>query len=167
MPIVDGKPRRPNSKRWPALSYRTPGAYFVSFCTRGRVPMLSVIDAEGAKDTLEGAIVRRQLLALNRLCGVRLDEFQIMPDHVHAILWIFDTDDRPSLSRVVQLVKSRSARDINALRGTGGATVWQTSFHDRYIRDDAELHMMREYIRKNPERWWLKHGEPVEIREEP
>lgn len=30
---------------------------------------------------------------------------------------------------------------------------WQRSFHDRIIRNDAELNRIREYIASNPQMW--------------
>ena len=39
------------------------------------------------------------------------------------------------------------------MRGTPGGAVWQRSYHDRIIRDEAELARVRQYILDNPLKW--------------
>jgi len=39
------------------------------------------------------------------------------------------------------------------LRGTPGDSVWQRNYYDRVVRDDSEMHRIREYITENPARW--------------
>lgn len=34
-----------------------------------------------------------------------------------------------------------------------GTTIWQTRYHDRVIRDDAEYQRISEYIQTNPLKW--------------
>jgi len=69
----------------------------------------------------------------------------VMPDHVH---WLFELR-ADTLSRVVQRLKSRSARDINVLCGTRGA-LWQPGFYDRQVRHHDELVVQTRYILGNP-----------------
>jgi REP element-mobilizing transposase RayT len=52
----------------------------------------------------------------------------VMPDHLH---WMFVLRT-PSLSRLVERVKSRSARHINALDSTMGM-IWQPGFYDHQV----------------------------------
>jgi hypothetical protein len=42
-----------------------------------------------------------------------------------------------------------------------GATVWQSRFHERIIRDEQSLHRIREYIHNNPMQWHLDRLNPV------
>jgi hypothetical protein len=53
------------------------------------------------------------------------------------------------LFEFMRAFKTFSARKINKLRGTAGLPVWQSRFHDRIIRDQEELHNVREYIWAN------------------
>ena len=98
-----------------------------------------------------------------------------MPNHIHAIV-ILIGDDQPvssvgkglrpfqspqkrahlkthSLPQVIGSLKSFSARRINEQRDMPGAAVWQNSFHDHIIRDEADLNIRRQYILSNPSRW--------------
>ena len=94
---------------------------------------------------------------------VELDEYIVMPNHLHGILIIrpggWDRS-RPvptgeaktkSLSELVGAFKTTSSKRIRE----GGLAFfqWQRSFHDHVIRDDEDLDRVREYIRENPARW--------------
>ena len=55
-----------------------------------------------------------------------------------------------TLSTVVRSYKSAVTRHANRLGLEHG---WQTRFHDRIIRDDAEYQRISDYIVANPENW--------------
>ncbi len=94
---------------------------------------------------------------------VELDEYIVMPDHLHGILVIrpggadrsrpVPTDEAKtkSLSELIGAFKTTSSKRIRE----GGLAFfqWQRSFHDHVIRDDEDLNRIREYIRENPARW--------------
>jgi REP element-mobilizing transposase RayT len=90
-----------------------------------------------------------------------LDEWIIMPDHLHGIL-IFQ--GRPensktsghlapqSLGAAVGKFKSDASKRIWwNLRHRDFA--WQDRFHDTIVRDSTALENLRAYIRENPKRW--------------
>jgi REP element-mobilizing transposase RayT len=121
-----------------------------------------------------GQLVERHLQALpGRYPGLHLDAHVLMPDHLHAILWLPDRQPR-DLRQVVGLFKAGCTRDVRgrggihpALKteihpadGRGGIhpALWQRSFYDRVIRDDRELHALRRYIAENPIRWIHRNG---------
>ena len=74
--------------------------------------------------------------------------FVLMPDHLHWLIQLHDTQ----LSALIQRVKSRSAAAINRVRGTQGATLWQAGFHDRAVRDGENLRDIARYVIANPVR---------------
>ena len=76
----------------------------------------------------------------------QLDEWVIMPNHVHALLQL-KTDE--TLSRVLHSLKSYTAKEINRLLGKSGE-FWQSESYDRIVRSEAELEHFRTYIRENP-----------------
>ena len=61
------------------------------------------------------------------------------------------------LSKAIQGFKSKSAVEhINLMKSkniSGSTKIWQRSFYDRIIRNDAELNRVREYILSNPAMW--------------
>ncbi|MBN2136103.1 MAG: transposase [Acidobacteria bacterium] len=67
--------------RKPEFNYGSQGPYFVTICTFKREPFFeSVFNRE---------IVNSVWESLPEHHDVRLDEFVIMPEHLHLILWIF------------------------------------------------------------------------------
>jgi putative transposase len=65
------------------------------------------------------------------------------------------------LSDIVGGLKTFSARQINLMRKTTGNAVWQPRFHDRIVRDDHALFVIRRYIRNNPKNWGFDRNNPL------
>ena len=63
--------------------------------------------------------------------------------------------DARSLPAVVRSFKSASARQINLLRGTPGAPLWQRNYYEHVIRNEEDLFAIRKYIADNPAQWAL------------
>ncbi len=59
--------------------------------------------------------------------------------------------------------KSAAAKNINRIRGTPSAPVWQRNYYERVIRNENELAGIREYIRLNPLKWAFDHENPDKI----
>ncbi len=57
------------------------------------------------------------------------------------------------LGQVVAYYKYQTTKQVNLLRGTAGAKLWQRSYYDHIIRHDADLERIRQYILTNPQRW--------------
>ena len=148
--------------------YSTPGYYFFTIATKNRGNLLGQVEAVNSNlnDTNKevnpyypmilndsGNIVLKCWKDLsNHYPNCILDEFMIMPNHIHGIINIHKQDGH-SLSEIIRALKSYSARRINELKGITGISIWQTRFHDRIIRDEVELYFIREYIQSNPINW--------------
>lgn len=148
--------------RLKAYDYRSAGAYFVTFCTDRKRHLLGRI-ADGQSELNEfGLAVESQWNGLaERFDGVLLDSFVVMPNHVHGLIVLQDnvgsglnpTLQRPSLPKVMWALKTFSARDINELRGTPKATVWQPKYYEHIVRSEDALSRIRDYIANNPAKW--------------
>ncbi|MGN1040916.1 MAG: transposase [Candidatus Fimimonas sp.] len=80
-----------------------------------------------------------------------VEDFVIMPNHVHLILRICsDECGRP-------LVAPTMCRIIKQLKGyvskQAGRSIWQKSFHDHVIRNQRDFEKHQQYIYENPIRW--------------
>jgi REP element-mobilizing transposase RayT len=75
---------------------------------------------------------------------IALDEFVVMPNHVHGIIFIMDdmvgagSEPAPTLKRyglpeIVRQFKTFSSKRINEGRGTIGVPVWQRNYLPREI----------------------------------
>ncbi len=76
-----------------------------------------------------------------------LDDWVVMPNHVHVILWPMPNF---TLSEILKSRKRHAARQANLILGTTGKTFWQPESYDHWIRNDEEKSRIRRYIRMNP-----------------
>ena len=63
------------------------------------------------------------------------------------------TISRHPLPEIVRAFKSFSSRRINETQGKSGIRVWQRGFYEHIIRDEDDLHRIRQYIVDNPVQW--------------
>ena len=76
-----------------------------------------------------------------------LDEWVVMPNHVHLILWPMPNH---SVSDILRSRKRHTARQANLILGRTGESFWQHESYDHWIRNDEEKSRIRRYIRHNP-----------------
>jgi putative transposase len=147
---------KPNRKRLrlDSWDYSNSGAYFVTICTQSKQALFKGIE------------VREMILYWwesleDRFNNVCIDEFIIMADHLHGIVWILEDNTvqkkSPTVSKIIQWFKTMSTNAyIRGLYEQGWCEfegrLWQRGFYDRIIRNEKELTAIREYIRSNPER---------------
>ena len=82
------RPRR-KSIRLKEFNYSTPGYYFVTICTKGRKCLFGDINEQGMRLNNAGHMVKKVWGELPVLYNnVSIDEFVIMPNHVHGIIII-------------------------------------------------------------------------------
>ncbi|MFL6291829.1 MAG: transposase [Thermoanaerobaculia bacterium] len=150
------------STRLRGWDYRWPGVYAVTICVKGRVCCLGEVVEEDVALSPIGVIVAEEWLAIPRTHPqVILDEWIIMPDHVHGIL-TFQAQECPapenglpagSLGAVVGQFKQRTTKRIRARRRPD--FFWQERYFDQILRREDDLESYRAYIRENPSRWSL------------
>ena len=156
------------SPRLASYDYAQAGVYFVTICTWQREAVLGSVTAAAMVPTSAGSVVEQAWNALPlRFPAVALDAFALMPDHVHGILVLGgqpvvpDDTGRPSLSEVIRAFKSVSGIAGNRALARTGQPFWQRSYHDRIVRNDRELALIRRYIEENPERWDSATNQPA------
>ncbi len=66
-----------------------------------------------------------------------------------------------SLGSFVAGYKAAVTKRANAVRATPGAPIWQRNYYEHAVRDEAELHDIREYIARNPAQWATDHENPA------
>ena len=142
--------------------YSSAGAYFVTICTHNRRCLLSHILGRGLapaeiRFTAFGEIAHRQLLLLeDRYPFLKLDQYVIMPNHIHAILLWDNTagaSPRPTLTDVICAYKSLTT--IEYKKAAPIDKLFQTSFYDHVIRGREDYEEISKYISENPLKWKL------------
>ena len=142
--------------------YSTAGAYFITICTQGRRCLLSRIVGRGLAPaeiqyTLYGQIAQEQLLLLEqRYPSLKIDQYVIMPNHIHAIILLKDTAEDsqcPTIMDIVCAYKSLTTRQCKKVKPID--KVFQTSFYEHVVRGREDYNEIAEYIVNNPKKWEL------------
>jgi|SRR6185437_13908674 putative transposase len=100
----------------------------------------------------------------NHFPFVELDEFVVMPNHLHGILFINKpdkTDWQPnkfgSQSQNLASIIRNYKGSVKTYATTNNIEfAWQPRYYDRVIRNEKEYANVREYIFNNPDNWLLK-----------
>lgn len=162
----------------PNWDYSSNGHYFLTICTNNRNPLFGkIVDGKMILNDY-GGIIRSEWLKSPQLRReLHLDEYIIMPDHIHGIVIIQrKNNDKPdetveangrsplqypttqqypfrmkpkSLSTFISGFKSATTKQINELRKTPRRPVWQRNYYESIIRDERGLRRIREYIKDN------------------
>jgi REP element-mobilizing transposase RayT len=173
-----GKETRPNRqsirlKKWDYTS----GCYFVTMNTHqsralfGAIVNGKMVLSEAGRIAEEewrkSAVIRE---------GIELDEFVIMPNHVHGIVRLqgldasspclpqFGKPQAGALGTFVGAYKAAVTREIRrrGLMLQARSLIWHRNYWDVIVRDEQALAGIRKYIRFNPQNYdvMMKVGDP-------
>jgi REP-associated tyrosine transposase len=164
------------SLRLKNFDYAQDGLYFITICIHRRQCLLgSAIDG-GVRLNRHGEIAEMCWRAIPRhFPHAVLDEFVIMPNHIHGIIAVGARHTVPlhtgvenfgkpvggSIPTIVRSFKSAVSKLINEHHRTPGVPVWQRNYYEHVIRDEKSLDRLREYIVNNPLRWSFDPENPA------
>lgn len=179
------------SIRLKGYDYTRTGAYFLTICTYQRMHLFGeIVKGEMVLNDV-GKIARDEWFKTSKLrphVKLNEDEFMIMPNHGHGIIWIVDDGNdvgalrgnaqsraeqrsaptktvKPhSLGAVVRAYKSAVTYAANTADKTRGSVLWQRNYYEHIIRNDRELNNIRWYIINNPLNWQLDRDNFQNIR---
>jgi REP element-mobilizing transposase RayT len=172
------------SIRLKGYDYSQAGAYFVTICTHNRECLFGKIN-DGTMFLNEmGEIAKQCWLEIpNHFPNVTLDEFVIMPNHIHGIIIINDNgganDNSPpqqiqqnksfrspsrtigSIIRGYKIGVTKLCRQNAGVNNNSPLQIWQRNYYEHIIRNENELNKIRQYIINNPLKWSLDFENPV------
>lgn len=171
------------SIRLPRYNYSSYGYYFVTICTHDRYELFGkIVGATRGSSLIRrrpgsiqiqmvlnkyGKIVENIWTTLPDHHAVKLDEYQIMPNHIHFIIVLLGGPklggSRPApttLGTVVGLLKSECTKQIRREMGNLDKIVWQRNYYENVIRDEQSLNKTRQYIKNNPINWKFDRNNP-------
>lgn len=170
----DPEKHQRRSVRFKGYDYSAAGGYYVTVVTLWRECLFGeVADGEVRLNTF-GQIVREEWFktaALRSYVQLYEDEFLVMPNHVHGIIWIID--DTVGARRSIVGAQRRCAPTKNVAPRSLGAIVrafksavtyragrelqctniWQRNYHEHVLRDQADYERIANYIASNPVNW--------------
>jgi len=154
----------PNRKsiRLKAYDYSQPGSYFVTLVTHDRKQLFGeVLNGEMLLNALGKSIARAWVWLGTQYPYVEVDEYVIMPNHLHGIISFFDSGERRKpLGQLIGAFKTKTTKYANRALRTPVQMLWQRSFYERVIRNLSELERAREYIANNPLQWQMDSENP-------
>ena len=146
--------RKPN--RLKDFDYSQNGAYFVTVCTKNKEKLLcSIVGGDAyiapfVKLTDYGKTVDKYINSVNeKYKHITVDKYVIMPNHIHMLIMINGTmwaSSPTTVSDIVRSIKILTAKQL-------GESIFQRSFHDHIIRDEADYLKIWNYIDTNPAKW--------------
>jgi putative transposase len=145
--------------------YSQNGTCFITICTHNRENLFGRIDNGKLILNNAGKIVYDKFSEISKFYpGINVDKYIIMPNHLHAILLIQHngTAQGPfptmALSDYIHRYKTLTTKlYIDGVKNGDypvfDKKVWQKSYHDNIIRNEAEYQKIWDYIDTNPEKW--------------
>ncbi len=150
--------------RSPGFDYASSGMYWVTICAHHMECRFGkVVDGLMVLNDAGQIADRNWRILPDRYPGLMLDDHIVMPNHLHAIVFLGNDDQsRPvSLSAIVGAYKSITTMEYS--RGVHDGrlprydkSLWQRSFQDRIVQSDRRLEELRRYVEGNPGRWQAK-----------
>ena len=164
LPCLLSMERSRKPLRLKGYDYSQAGAYFVTICLYNRELYFETFPELKR-------IVQNQWNELQkRFQEIELDEFVIIPNHIHGIIFIVvgaihelplqNRKLHPQycrnmlLPKVIGYFKMNTAKQINEILSRTGP-FWQRNYYEHVIRSENELNRIRQYIQNNPLKWEL------------
>ncbi|MEO8398774.1 MAG: transposase [Ignavibacteriaceae bacterium] len=158
--------------------YSQPNWYYVTICAHKKESLFGSIHNGKMQLNKFGEMTKQEWLKTKIIRpNIDLDDFVIMPNHLHGIIIIeykinscrgesqyAPTDKKlkspsQSLGAIIRGFKSSVTKQINVSRNALGKPVWQRNYYKHKIRNETDLFRIRHYIKNNPLEWELELDE--------
>ena len=166
------------SSRLNNFDYSTPSFYFITICTLNHNNFFGKIINSKMELNQKGIITNDCLIQIpNHFKNIILNEYVIMPNHIHLLLELTQTNVTPvethdraylhigyqsyhfhrlairsnqTIPKIINQFKSSVKRQCNQ---QNLFFAWQPRFHDHIVKDEPELIKIKNYIINNPINW--------------
>ncbi|KAF0140631.1 MAG: transposase [Stygiobacter sp.] len=151
-------PKR-KSLRLRDYNYSKENWYYITICVDKMQMFFGEIHSENMIRNGCGNIVADNWSYLpQHFTTVLIDEFIVMPNHLHGII-IINANDNITLGQIVRFLKARTTKLIHDAGFSNFK--WQRNYFEHVIRNESDLYNIRSYIKQNPLRWHLEKNEHV------
>ncbi len=174
--------RQHNSLRYPGRDYSRPGKYFVTICTTNKTEWFGTVINNKIQLSDIGCIAFKIWSEIpQHFPYITLDDFVVMPNHIHGILIINKSaknpmvgalhatplptpDNTPDKNVTMSSISPKSGTLSVVIRSYKSAVTkhahmfysgfsWQSGFYDNIICTTGQLSRIRKYILNNPHDW--------------
>jgi REP element-mobilizing transposase RayT len=127
--------------------------YFITICTHDRKNYFGNIISEKIELNNLGQEVHKALQNISRTSqNVKIDEFIIMPNHIHAI-FVLDNSISNNSINIPEVIRRFKKFTTKIYKKNEKDILWQKSYYDRIIRNEKEYFKIVKYIIENPLKW--------------
>lgn len=158
--------------RAPFFNYRKPGIFLITMNKTAEYPDFSKLklnESETAKEKRIGVKYKDLGFAIfNELekfneqnDNLSINQYIIMPDHIHLLIEINKELDQP-LGNYIAILKRRIYLEAEqrGLTIPGSKSLFEKGFNDQFLRHDRNLDKLYKYIQTNPYRLWIRRVHP-------
>lgn len=167
-----------HSIRLKEYDYSQAGGYFVTICSYHHE---MIFDA----DKIQSIVKYWWNKLPEKYANIEIDQFAVMPNHVHGVIFIVGAVHEPPeyngvplkrdelplqqkrrkmlLPAIIGYFKMNTAKHINEIRNISNRPIWQRNYYEHIIRNENELNRIREYIINNPLKWQFDRENPERI----
>lgn len=166
--------------------YSSNGYYFVTICIKNKELLFGNISNTQIELSKIGLIAKDYLIATSEhFQNTKIDEFVIMPNHIHSIIVLDNPNCRDITSDIGRDITCNVSTGINRFsqRISGSLPViiqqykssvkrwcnknnysyfqWQRLYYEHIIQTEKQLNNIREYIATNILKWELDEYNPI------
>ncbi len=161
---------RSSSLRLQSWDYRCNGVYFITICCKDKAYYFGdIVDGKMHQSNIGviADILWHEIKHHSQ--NIELDEFVVMPNHIHGILVInnsvetlHDTslqqsktmsDISPKANSISSIIRSYKPAVTKHAHRLGYEFKWQSRFYDHIIRNEVSLNQIQQYMINNPQNW--------------
>ena len=175
---------RIETNRLDCWDYSKYGFYFVTICTHKKKLFFGQSSNDDIMLNAAGKLAEKNWLKIPRqFNSVEIDEFVIMPNHIHGIIFITKNHttgrdliiqvstaakkqiknnpmkSKLSLGKIIRWYKGKTTFEIRHQLDQSDFG-WQSRYYEHIIRNQKELEKIREYIYINPIKWSINEENP-------
>lgn len=149
--------------RLQSWDYSQSAVYMVTICVADRTDRFGTItEMDEVQLESAGKMIHQEIVALSdRHSQVELDQFVIMPNHIHLLVGInlsLGESESVTLPNLIGELKSRTTnRYIKGVKmgllPAFDKKLWQEGYYETVMRDERMTEERRQYIVNNPANW--------------
>ena len=151
--------------------YKSRCIYMITLAVEGRRPLFGTITGDGQLqpatmicNQLGNAVVKALLNIPHFYPAVEIWSPQIMPDHLHAIIFVKEVIP-VHLGTIINGFKVACNREYRSLKAAGVIksdldALWEHGYNDMILDHKGQLQRMKDYIHDNPRRYAIKRCHP-------
>ena len=144
--------------RLKSFDYNSHATYFLTICSENKACIFGKVIWEGEyqKPRVQlseiGRIVEKYIDSSDKITGVQIENYVIMPNHIHILVDVANTTQKgidkqhAVVPSVVGAIKRLTNREV-------GRNIFQRSYYDHIITTQREYDNAWDYIDGNPAEW--------------